>query len=113
MLVGRPQVMCSDGEVLDQDVAPCGLLSWLLADPSDSLTPGAQQKHSPPLQSVCYLLIDSSHQWLFAFGRLSGRRKRGRLGRNGNSSAQEVDRVSFIFTKGEGKSLRRVFSGRK
>lgn len=110
MLVQAPQVMPCDGEVLSKE--GCWARRWLLADPSSILAPGAQQKHSAPLPSLCYLLIDSSCQWLFAFGRLS-RRRRGRLGRNGSSSAQEVDRVSFIFTKGEGKSLRRVFPGRK
>lgn len=81
--------------------------------PPTSLAPGARQKRGPPRYSFCCLLIDSSCQRLFALGRPSGRRGRGGLGRNRNSSAQEVDCVSFIFTKGEGKSLRRVFPGRK
>lgn len=118
VLVGAPQVMPRDGEVLGKEgcwtrrwlLVGCCPGSWLIAL---TASPGALQKHSPPLHSLSYLLIDSPCQWLFALGRLSGRRRRGRLGRNGNSSAQEVDRVSFIFTKGERKSLRRVFPGRK
>lgn len=109
LVMGR----CSAGRGDGSGGGSLSAAAVLLAEPSDSLAPGAQQKHSPTLHSLCYLLIDSSCQWLFAFGRPSGRRRRGRLGSNGNSSAQEVDRVSFIFTKGEGKSLRRVFPGRK
>lgn len=114
---GAPQVMSCDGEVLSKEgcwtrrwvFVGCCRGSWLIP-PTASLQ-GAQQKHSPSPQSLCYLLIESSCRWLCF--REASRRRRGRLGRNGNSSVQEVDRVSFIFTKGEGKSLRRIFPGRK
>lgn len=90
---------CSaSAEVLSEE--GCWTRRWLPADPIDGLAPGVRQKCGPPCHSLCYLLIDSSCQRLFAVRRPSGRRGRGGLGRNGNSSAQEVDCVSFIFTKG-------------
>lgn len=66
------------GGVLDQEVAPWGMLSWLPGDPSGSLTPGAGQKRGPlAIAFALYLSTPLARGSLLSGGRAEGEAEEG------------------------------------